>query len=195
LVVINEQTKYTKMNLSNYLAILFIFLTYMTYGQDAFQYSKSDTINKTKNQIYTDTKIFIANTWRSSQHVIQNDDKDAGIIIIRGSTTHKVNHLLNVYTYVYSYTFTFMMKDNKYKISLDNVFCDKAYPVGQANYNICKIEPFNETYIKCKTGYNGPYTLPEKKAIEMMDNLRTELMLIYYDYEKYISKSSKMEDW
>jgi len=180
--------------MNQYAVIILLLISSSLYSQESFQWEKVDSVGKTKEQIYTDTKIFIANTWKSAQNVIQNDDKDGGVIIVRGSSTHKIMHYLNYYTYVYSYTVTFKMKDNKYKISIDNVFCDKAYPVGQANFNICKIEPFDYVYEKCKTGFNVS-TLPEKKAIQIMEQLRTELLLIYYGYESFINSPTKTEDW
>jgi hypothetical protein len=165
------------------------------FSQNQFKWEKIDTIGKTKEQLYTDTKIFIANTWKSSQDVLQNDDKDSGIIILRGSSSQKINYLLTTFHYIYSYTVTFKMKDNKYKISIDNVFCDKAYLIGKIDNNICKIEPFDGEYIKCKRGFMGNATLPENKALELMEKLKSEINYIFYGYELYINSPVKTDDW
>ena len=63
---------------------------------------KIDSVNKTKLQIYTDTKMFIAEYWKSAQNVIQNDDKDAGVILIKGSTTKFCTFMLNTHTFIFS---------------------------------------------------------------------------------------------
>ncbi len=36
----------------------------------------------TKTHLYSATKMFIAEFWKSAKDVIQNDDKEAGIILI-----------------------------------------------------------------------------------------------------------------
>ena len=172
--------------------ILFITLS---YAQENFKWDAIDSVSKTKSQIYSDSKMFIAKAWKSAQDVIQNDDKDAGNILVKGSSIQKVKHALNVFTYVYSYSVTFKMKDNKYRMILDNVFCESAYPVGPAQYDILKIEPFNGQYIKGKTGFSAS-TLPEKKAVVMMANLQAELQSLVDSFKEYIkTQSSDNDDW
>lgn len=162
-------------------------------AQTNFKWDITDSVPKTKVQLYSDTKIFIAKTWKSAQSVIQNDDKESGVIIIKGSSIQKVNHSLNVFTYVYNYTVTFKMKDNKYKIMIDNVYCEKAIPVGQAKFDILKIEPFDGEYIKGKTGMLT-MTLPEAKAISMISSLKAELQSIVDEYNKFIKTVNSTND-
>jgi hypothetical protein len=173
-----------------------VILSYLQgFTQTNFKWDKSDSLPKNKSQIYSDTKMFIAKTWKSAQNVIQNDDKEAGVILVKGSSIQKENYSLNVFTYVYNYSVTFKMKDNKYKIILDNVYCESVYPGGDAKYDILKIEPFDGEYVKGKTGLNT-CTLPEKKAVEMMTTLKAELQTIIEDYEKFIKTSdSSNGDW
>ena len=65
-------------------------LTFNVFGQQNFQWERTDTISKTKSQLYADTKMFIAEEWKSAQNVIQNDDKETGSILIKG---RQVNQL------------------------------------------------------------------------------------------------------
>ena len=44
-------------------------------AQTDLVYEKIDTISKNKDQIYSDTKMFIAENWKSAQSVIQNDEE------------------------------------------------------------------------------------------------------------------------
>lgn len=168
--------------------VTFIFLN----AQNNFIWEKQDTINKTKSQLYSDTKLFISTYWKSAQNVIQNDDKDAGIIVVKGKSIQKINHSVCVYTYTYSYTATFKFKDGKYKFVLDNVYCEDAYPIG-CQYNISKIEPFLDgEYNKVKTTFTTG-SLPEKKAVSLMSSLKLELKLIYDNY--IVNITEKNSDW
>jgi hypothetical protein len=72
-----------KVSLFFFLLLLF---TLNSLAQSNFEWVKTDSIQKTKEQIYSATKMFIAETWKSSKEVIQNDDKDGGIILIKGKT-------------------------------------------------------------------------------------------------------------
>ena len=81
------------------------------------------------------------------------------------------------------------MKENKYRIIIDNVYCESAKPEGSANFEILKIEPFDDDYIKGKTGFSST-TLPEKKAKVMMSNLKSDLQGILDNYVIQIKKVS-----
>jgi len=164
-------------------------------AQTNFRWDVMDSIPKTKSQLYSDTKIFIAKTWKSALSVLQNDDKETGNIIVKGSSIQKENYSMNVFTYIYNYTVTFKMKDNKYKIIIDNVYCESAFPVGQAKFDILKIEPFDGEYVKGKIGMLTS-TLPENKAVSMMASLKAELQQIVDGYTNFIkTTSSTNEDW
>lgn len=158
------------------------------FSQTNFKWDKSDSIAKNSSQLYIDTKMFIAENWKSSKSVIQNDDKDAGVVLIKGSSIKEVPYMMGVYTYIYNYTITFKIKDSKYKVIVDNVYCNSAYysPGAKA---VKKIEPFD--------GDNCPSTgditaagIPKKKAIIMMAEFKQELQSIIDSYEKHIKTSS-----
>ncbi len=156
-----------------------------------FKWEKKDSVSKNKSQIYSDTKMFIAETWKSSKDVIQNDDKEGGIILIKAISTQTATYgkgmMSQHYRYVYSYNVTFMMKEGKYKIILNNVFCQNANLVG-STYLITEIQPFDgdncpETGTFKKTGC-------PKEIILMMASFKSELQGIVDSYEKYIKTTS-----
>lgn len=66
------------------LLIAGIFIGFASFAQTNFKWEKIDSVAKTKSQLYSDTKMFIAETWKSSKDVIQNDDKEGGVLLIRG---------------------------------------------------------------------------------------------------------------
>jgi len=174
------------------LMTLSILMFYLSNGQTNFIWEVTDSVAKTKAQLYSDSKMFIAKNWNSSKDVIQNDDKEAGVILIKGTSIMKVSFMTLVYVYVYNYTVTFKMKDNKYKISIDNVYCESAYYYG-GNGSVAKIQPFD--------GENCPETgtfkapgITKKKAIPMMMEFKKELQSIIDNYESYIKNPSSLDN-
>jgi hypothetical protein len=58
-------------------------------GQANFKWEVTDSSKKSASEIYSETKMFIAKTWKSSNEVIQNDDKEAGIILVKAISLQK----------------------------------------------------------------------------------------------------------
>lgn len=73
------------------------------------------------------------------------------------------------------------MEDNKYKIHIDNVYCDNAITTG--TYNPQNI-PINEYTSIWAIG------LPKKQYWEVMSELKTELQTIVEKYDKHIKSPS-----
>ena len=172
--------------MKNLILLFWAITSFLTLsGQTNFQWEKTDSVSKTKSQIYSDTKLFIAKTWKSSNNVIQLDDKETGTILIKAVNIQDVSFSMQIMSYTYNYTLTFKMKDNKYKITLDEVNCSDAYT--RSGY-IVQIQPFD--------GEIAPKTTPginKKKAIEMMVSLKRELQYIVDSYETYIKKPSPLD--
>lgn len=173
---------------------LFFLIAFNTYGQDVVKFEKVDSVNKTSSQIYSATKLFIANTWRSAKDVIQNDDKEAGNILVKGSITENVTFFGSVYRYVYTYNVTFKMKDGKCKIIIDNIFCDKAYFVTSMK-EIVRIPVFLGENCPDISGDLFIGTISRKKAIEMMEILRIQLSDVTNDYMKFVKSEPEKTDW
>lgn len=64
-------------------AISILFMTF-SYAQANFKWDKIDSIAKNKNELYSLTKMYIGETWKSAQNVIQNDDKEGGMVTSAG---------------------------------------------------------------------------------------------------------------
>lgn len=160
-----------------------------------FIWEKTDSVAKTKAQIYSDTKMFIAITWKSAKDVIQNDDKEGGIILLKGSNSKSVSYFGTLYSYVYRYNVTFRMKDNKFKIVIDNLYCESAYNSKGGVPN--KIEPFlgDECPPNASMNFYTP-GIPKEQAISMMASLLNDFQPIIDDYVKYIkTQSSTSGEW
>lgn len=176
-----------------YLLILTSILFQGASAQTNFKWEKVDSTSKSASQIYSDTKMFIAETWKSSKDVIQNDDKEAGVILVKGSSIRKQPFMMGEYVYIYNYSVTFKMKDNKFKITLDNVYCESAYMSGGKG-SITKVEPFDGDNCP-ETGTFGSPGLPRKKAILMMNAFREDLQMIVDSYVQTMKKESKKDEW
>lgn len=174
------------------LAITLLF-SKITISQTNFIWEKTDSVNKPASQIYSDTKMFIATTWKSAKDVIQNDDKENGMLLIKGVFIKNFNFMMAEYVYVYNYSITFKIKENRFKIILDNVSCERAYVTGSGK-SVTKIEPFEGDNCP-ETGTMSAYGLPKKKAIVMMSEVKQHLQSIVDKYVNEIKTPTSKNDW
>lgn len=72
----------------------------------------------TADQLYTRAKMAVAEMFKSAKDVIQLDDKENGVIIVKGS-----NQIGSDPVYVH-FTLRFYAKDEKYKIDITNCICE-----------------------------------------------------------------------
>jgi hypothetical protein len=161
---------------------LMMLSSFYSYSQKNFTWEKIDSVEKTKDEIYSDTKFFIAEKWKSSKEVIQNDDKENGIIIIKGTIKEISNNGL---TFWYSYTIKILMKDFKYKIIVDNV----KYSSSDCNGSFLILEPQEEYPGTSKS------CLFKKNWIELMESLKKDLEEIIISYDKHIKTNSTNSNW
>jgi hypothetical protein len=166
-----------------------LLLTYglTSVGQHNFIWDVTDSTTKTKNEIYSDIKLFIATKWNSAQSVIQNDDKDAGIILIKGIQPEHINTMMiGTLNYKFSYTVTFKMKDYKYKITLNNVYCDRAY---SRDGDVIKIDPINYK--------SQDFIVPSEDKVEsVVKTLENDLYALVVDFLKDMKAAkTKKDDW
>lgn len=166
---------------------LFTILFFASGAQENFKWELTDTIPKTKNQIYTETKLFIADYWKSAKTVIQNDDKEGGVILLKGITCITKTIALADYTYCYDYTVTFMMKDNKFRIIIDGVYFN---------------DELSDAKLKIKKPFDGEPDLnglqlgvTKNQWKELMSSLKYDLQRIFDSYSAYIRKNNIPDDW
>ena len=168
-------------NIFTLIIILFFSPALILVAQENFKWEKIDSVpGKTKDQIYSDTKMFIATTWKSAQNVIQNDDKDGGMILVKGVSIQNQYFIMNDHRYVYDYTVTFLQKDGKYKIVIGDVTNTDA---KCQQYTWPLIQPVDK--VEKRTG-----GMPMDKCNTMMTDLKAELQGIVDSYAKAISAPS-----
>lgn len=169
------------------------FITLNCNSQNGFKWDITDSVAKTKEQIYSDTKMYIAKTWNSAKDVIQNDDKDGGVILVKGVIVKKVSFMMGEYQYVYSYSIIFKMKDKRFKLIIDDVNCDSAVFTKKGD-SVTKIPPFEGENCP-ETGTMSKPGISKAKAITMMSSVKQDLQFIADSYIKSIKSESKPSDW
>jgi|GEM_PF-1412956 len=153
-----------------------------------YKIEKVDSITKTKDQIYSDTKMFIAEYWKSAQNVIQNDDKTSGMILVKGATIQHLFFQLNDHTYIFDYMVHFLMKEGKYKIIVSDIYNSSAMCQTYA-WPLIKICDGCEFPGLWKTGLN------EKRYTTLQESVKNELNIIVSEYDSYIKKVSQNNNW
>lgn len=153
-------------------------------AQKDFKWDITDSVNKSKDKIYSDTKLFIAENWKSASDVIQNDDKESGIILLKGVSIQNVKIGLSKDNFYYSYSVKFMFKDNKFKIMIDNV-----------NYKSGPSSMWDNKDLNAKDTFNGVMKVGmyEKPWTNLMLSLRNEMQGIVDKY--LISIKEVKKDW
>jgi Domain of unknown function (DUF4468) with TBP-like fold len=171
-------------------SIAFVLLmTTTVFCQSNFEWQIKDSVNKTKSEIYSITKQFIGTTWNSAQDVVQNDDKEGGVILVKG-LTKSINfvHLGATYAYTYSYNVTIKMKENKYLFEINNVRFHST--IGSSFDNKLVIEPHENE--KCEYS-NKKFG---EKCNQLMSSLKLELQEIADTFIKVMSSESISDgDW
>jgi hypothetical protein len=180
--------------MKNVLTLVFGILVFTScYAQSNFVWKKTGAVAKTKSQIYSDTKMYIAKTWASSNDVMKDDDREGGVILYRAVTIVKLPYKLGKYEYVYAYNLTFRIKDHSYEIILDNVYCQSARLDGRKGSPVTKINPFEGDNCP-ETGTPKKIGLPKEEAIAMMSSFKKQLQDYVDGYMKYLKTSDFSRD-
>jgi len=171
-------------NLFFVLAIIF----YLNgYSQKSFTWDIIDSVNKSKVQIYNDSKLFIAETWKSANDVIQNDDKESGVILLKGITTYESFFMLSNHKWVFRYTIKILIKENKFRFILENVYCESAY---------CETNEWPKIPIGFEWQGYKKCTMSETRYLNVMNVLHENLQNIVNQYVSNIKKESVINgDW
>tara|TARA_B100000795_G_C22545361_1_gene340413 strand:- start:60 stop:602 length:543 start_codon:yes stop_codon:yes gene_type:complete len=165
------------------LTLVFILIGLTSFGQTDFKWDvKAESLDKNKSELYSQSKLFISETWNSAKDVIQNDDKDAGIILIKGLSIQNLYYQMNDHKWTFSYTIKFLMKDDRCRVIIENIYCSAAR-TGQ--YEWPKM-PVSDIYPSKKglriTGVN------EKRYLKVMTSLKQDLQSIVDSYIDYVKK-------
>ena len=117
------------------------------FSQIISGYTITDSINKSKEQLYSETKVFIHNTWKSGKDVIQLDDKENGYILIKGVVGIPFSYNVHYTDVYYSYTAKFNIKNNKYRLILEDIkYKYSSYPFNSYSWQNYFTKLLNNDY-------------------------------------------------
>ena len=166
--------------------IIILMLSINSFSQNFNNYTITDSINKSKDQLYNETKIFIHNTWKSGKDVIQLDDKENGYILVKGVVGVPFSY--NVYStdVYYTYTIKFNVKNNKFRIILEDVnYKYASYPFNSASWTYYFTKLLNSKYESLfKSG------MSENKYDKFKSDLIYSLNLIGKSYINQIKQNN-----
>lgn len=101
------------------------------------------------------------------------------------------------YEYTYNYDVKFFIKDGKFKIILENVYCKNARMVG-STYSIVLIQPFDGDNCP-ETGTIAAIGCPKKSVIPMMyafkEDLQKNIIDAYINKMKIVNKVNDSDGW
>lgn len=104
-----------------------------------------DFENQSKDKLYGKVKMYFAEIFKSSNDVIQLDDKENGIIIGKGITHFNVQNGKYTFKCKLNFTLKVSIKENKCKIEVYNIVYNDSFP-AETFYN----KEADERYIKAK---------------------------------------------
>ena len=123
--------------------------------------------NKSANDIYSKSKVWIVTNFKSANDVIQLDDKDNGKLIVKGNTTVLFTFMKTKYPSRVHFTLTIDIKDNRFRYTyLVTEVMDESgkYPVSIMNSMHNK--PNKATIIEIKENISIKF----KEIIEYINN-------------------------
>ena len=173
----------------NLLITIAIILTTISNAQTNFIWEKVIETKGTKQELYSKSKMFIAEVWNDSNSVIKNDDPNAGLILIKGIHTKNSKYLGVQYTYVFDYTIKIIMKDNKVKFIIQDVRNTDVYNTSVSGFPTFDV--LDKEWNK-KHRYSG---LTKKKYISFINELKSEIGSIITTYENYLNSDVLSTNW
>lgn len=119
------------------LVVCMLFLAVSIQAQDPLSFEKVIQVDSIKKDaIYNGLKEWVGMNFKSAKNVIEIDDKEAGILIIKSVTDYSIKNLqLSCYEGYHHFTIKFQVKDGRFKASVTN-FRHENQPGNKETCNI-----------------------------------------------------------
>lgn len=150
-------------------------------GNGLFEYVGA--ANGTKDELFSSVKSWIFDTFKSGKSVIQNEDREAGMVICNaysgGVTFSQYGKAYDAGGF--KYNFKISVKDSKYRITITDIKYEKGYMALNSGADITEEYPSNWT------------SFMKKKMKEQWDSIKMQgesnLKSLVENLDKYLSKS------
>ena len=166
-----------------------LFISLNSLSQTNFEWDIRVDLEDTKDVVYSKSKLFVAERWKSAKAVTEFDDKEAGIIMLKPLTIESVVISMSEYKYTFEYTVKLFQKENKSRLVIKDVRCTRAHVGGL--WPLLPIgDKFPEERGMKKTG------MSRKKYESIMVDLKSTLQSIADSYVPFMEKPLvEEEDW
>lgn len=161
----------------------------LSYGQKNFVWDSVYITKGTKIELFSKAKLVVAEVYNSANDVIQNNDPDAGIILLKGSTTLDRSENLGVITinHVFTYTLKIMVKDDKYRIVLNDIYNSKVFDNSSTPGYFIPI-PVSEESIGFKRSSKKGYAISNEKHAILMSQLKIKFQILFRRISEEMNK-------
>ncbi|MBK9793080.1 MAG: DUF4468 domain-containing protein [Sphingobacteriales bacterium] len=154
-------------------------------------YEKVITTKGTKDQLYTQAKAWVFKTFKSGNAVIQDNDKEAGRIYGEAITNDLVfnNTGYKIKAGYFKYSITILVKDDKTKITLDNITFVSTGNMGGVRSGADIADEFPSNWMGAKT------KMFVKNWDSMKEQAEPSFQTVMRSYELAILETQKKNDW
>ena len=160
-------------------------ISFNAFCQDEFELIFLDSIDIPKDKLYAKARSYTAYAFKNSQAVIQMDDQDVGRIIGKGTFSIFIKYALSGYPNVVNFTFTIDVRDNKYRMILNNVYHNGvSTTAGHVGGDL------NDEKPDC--GYGQ---LPKKIWESLKIETKNEMERFVKEFGVYMKKSDQIDDF
>lgn len=128
---------------------ILLLLSFKSFTQELVIRDTITRSGKTKSDLYTLTKIWVAKTFVDANNVIKMDDKDAGVLILKGNSNVHVKGSFGTgvgYDGACWYTITFYLKDEQCVYTIEGIG-SREYPL-QTEMKSKRDKPYREACLK-----------------------------------------------
>lgn len=97
-----------------------------------FEFTSVDSTKLTKSECFTVCKTWVINNFKTNA-ALQMEDKDAGLIIVKGNMSTWIQSGISKCEYVVDFKLTVQIKDYKVKVVLSDFWNTYSYCGGKSN--------------------------------------------------------------
>lgn len=178
------------------IALLFLLIPSLLFSQKPIEYTEVVTVSAaTKDQLYLAARKWVAENFRSSNDVVQMNDKEAGEIVGKGN----FKYIPKIYTYSdavkgrIEFDFQISVKEGRYRYSFHDFYHKNAQPQN-VNWNLGLLTDANEPPETFKVSLVGKGW--KKKTWDNVINATDlEMQLAIASLKKAMEKSPETDNW
>ena len=157
-------------------------------AQTNWEWDVRDSTKLTQDEIYAKAKLFIAETWNKPSEVIINDDKESGLILLRGIHIEEMYYQMNNHRWTFGYQIKFQMRDNQWRMVIDDISCTAA-GVGVNVWPKLPMDGYPEEKGLRKT------SMKEDRYVEIMSSLKSSVQALADRYKATMEAVPVNDDW